>query len=425
MTKKGPLCDEKRPREAGTGSSMNFRYYAIGKTGKPEQGRIEADAESTAKNEIKNRGLYLVSLKETAAAKGRRRSVFFSFGIKQKLPIQLARQLASLLKGGVPLFQALTIIANQLEGDREKEIVGFLRDEVKGGAPLSEALKAYPEIFDNLFVYSVAAGEKTGALDSILKYQADLLESRANVKAKIKAALVYPAIMCVVGTGVLLFLIGYVVPMVTKIFDRMNQQLPLPTQILMTITNFVNSYLFIFAVFSGPRHFCLLPVGQKEPEGQAVLGRLRPPVPHVREPYQMVLISRFAKIMGTLLKSGVHMLQSLVVVSSTMKNSVVADAVMNMSKMVERGADLSMALRETPIFPPYVADMVSVGESSGNLEEMLASVSDYYENNANQKIAAFTSMVEPLIIVILGAVIAFILVSIMLPLFEMNKVLVK
>ena len=139
----------------------------------------------------------------------------------------------------------------------------------------------------------------------------------------------------------------------------------------------------------------------------------------------MVLISRFAKIMGTLLKSGVHMLQSLVVVSSTMKNTIVADAVMNMSKMVERGADLSIALRETPIFPPYVADMVSVGESSGNLEEMLTCVSEYYETNANQKIAAFTSMVEPLIIVILGAVIAFILVSIMLPLFEMNKVLVK
>jgi len=129
--------------------------------------------------------------------------------------------------------------------------------------------------------------------------------------------------------------------------------------------------------------------------------------------------------MGTLLKSGVHMLQSLVVVSSTMKNTVVSDAVIEMSKMVERGADLSIALRQTAIFPPYVADMVSVGESSGNLEGMLTSVSDYYETNANQKIAALTAMVEPLIIVVLGAVVAFILVSIMLPLFDMNKVLIK
>ena len=404
---------------------MNFRYYAIGKTGKPEQGRIEADAESTAKNEIKNRGLYLVSLKETQAAEGRRKSIFFSFGIKQKLPIQLARQLASLLKGGVPLFQALTIIANQLEGDREKEIVGFLRDAVKGGAPLSEALKAYPEIFDNLFVYSVSAGEKTGALDSILKYQADLLENRANVKAKIKAALIYPAIMCVVGAGVLLFLIGYVVPMVTRIFDRMNQQLPMPTQVLMAITNFVNSYLFIFAISLGLAIFAFSRWVKNNRKGRQFWDGFVLRSPMFGSLYRMVLISRFAKIMGTLLKSGVHMLQSLMVVSSTMKNSVVSDAVMNMSRMVERGADLSIALRETAIFPSYVADMVSVGESSGNLEEMLASVSEYYETNANQKIAAFTSMVEPLIIVILGAVIAFILVSIMLPLFEMNKVLAR
>ena len=196
---------------------MNFRYHAVDKAGKVRNGLIEADGEPSAKSEIKSRGLYLVSLKETTKRRGKKKpKSLFSFGIRQKLPIQLARQLASLLKGGVPLFQALTIIANQLEGDREKEIVGYLRDEVKGGSSLSEALKAYPDIFDNLFVYSVAAGEKTGALDSILKYQADLLESRANVKAKIKAALVYPIIMCVVGAGVLLFLIGYVVPMVTQ-----------------------------------------------------------------------------------------------------------------------------------------------------------------------------------------------------------------
>ncbi|MGD0228951.1 MAG: type II secretion system F family protein [Syntrophorhabdales bacterium] len=403
---------------------MNFRYYAIDKAGKPENGRMDADSESTAKNEIKNRGLYLVSLKEVSAG-GRKRRMFFSFGIKQRLPIQLARQLASLLKGGVPLFQALTIIANQLEGDREKEIVGYLRDEVKGGASLSDALKAYPEIFDNLFVYSVSAGEKTGALHSILRYQADLLESRANVKAKIKAALVYPAIMCVVGTGVLLFLIGYVVPMVTKIFDRMNQQLPLPTRVLLSITAFVNSYLFVFAISLGLAIFAFSRWVKKTPRGRQFWDSLVLRFPMFGNLYQMVLIGRFAKIMGTLLKSGVHMLQSLVVVSSTMKNTIVSDAVMNMSRMVERGADLSIALKESSIFPSYVADMVSVGESSGNLEEMLTSVSDYYEANANQKIAAFTSMVEPLIIVILGAVIAFILVSILLPLFEMNKILTK
>jgi general secretion pathway protein F len=213
--------------------------------------------------------------------------------------------------------------------------------------------------------------------------------------------------------------------MVTKIFDRMNQKLPLPTQLLMSITSFINSYLFIFLISLGLAIFAFSQWVKKSPRGRQFWDNLVLRSPMFGKLYQMILISRFAKIMETLLRSGVHMLQSLVVVSSTMKNTIVSDSVIEMSKMVERGADLSLALRETSIFPPYVADMVSVGESSGNLEEMLTNVSEYSESNANQKIAAFTAMIEPLIIVILGAVIAFILVSILLPLFEMNKILIK
>jgi len=402
---------------------MNFKYSAVDKAGKVRNGLIEADGESTARTEIKSRGLYLVSLSEvTAEGKGSRK-LFLSFGVKQRLPVMLARQLASLLKGGVPLFQALTIITNQLDGEREKAILGYLRDEVKGGSSLSEALKAYPGIFDNLFVYSVAAGEKTGALDSILNYQANLLESRASVRGKIRNALIYPIIMIMVGAGVLMFLIGYVVPMVTKIFERMNQQLPLPTRLLLGVTHFVNSYLLIIAACLALLIFAFSRWINRSTGGRHFWDSTVLRFPALGSLYQMILVSRFAKIMGTLLKSGVHMLQSLVVVSSTTRNTIISDAIIKMSKMVERGTDLSMALRETAVFPPYVADMVSVGESSGNLEEMLESVSEYYETNANQRIAAFTSMVEPLIIVLLGAVVGFIMVSIMLPLFEMNKLL--
>ena len=402
---------------------MNFKYSAVDKAGKVRNGLIEADGESTARTEIKSRGLYLVSLSEvTAEGKGSRK-LFLSFGVKQRLPVMLARQLASLLKGGVPLFQALTIITNQLDGEREKAILGYLRDEVKGGSSLSEALKAYPGIFDNLFVYSVAAGEKTGALDSILNYQANLLESRASVRGKIRNALIYPIIMIMVGAGVLMFLIGYVVPMVTKIFERMNQQLPLPTRLLLGVTHFVNSYLLIIAACLALLIFGFSRWINRSAGGRHFWDRTVLRFPALGSLYQMILVSRFAKIMGTLLKSGVHMLQSLVVVSSTTRNTIISDAIIKMSKMVERGTDLSMALRETAVFPPYVADMVSVGESSGNLEEMLESVSEYYETNANQRIAAFTSMVEPLIIVLLGAVVGFIMVSIMLPLFEMNRLL--
>jgi len=403
---------------------MLFRYSALNSSGKVENGTIQADAEPSARSEIKERGLYLVSLKASEERSEKKRTLF-SFGIRQRLPVQLARQLASLLKGGVPLFQALSIISNQLDVEKEREVVSYLRDQVRSGSSLSEALKAYPGIFDRLFVYSVQAGEKAGALDSVLAYQADLLENRAAMRGEIRAALTYPAIMIVVGSGVLLFLISYVVPMVMKIFDRMNQKLPTVTQILLSVTDFVNSYFVIILALAAAGVVGLIQWVKRTPRGRTTWDTFLLKVPLYGQLYQMVLISRFAKIMSTLLKSGVHMLQSLVVVGSTIQNSVISSAVSNMAEMVERGADLSMALRQSHVFPSYVADMVTVGESSGNLEEMLDTVSTYYDTRAKQRVASLTAMIEPLIIVIMGVVIAFILVSILLPLFEMNKILMK
>ena len=402
---------------------MRFKYNALNNEGKKENGFVEADAEGSAKAIIKNKGLFLVSLKEIQK-KSDTRKKGSSFGMKHRLPIQLARQLASLLKGGVPLFQALTIITNQLDAEKEKEIVGYFRDQVRSGTSLSDALKAYPDIFDELFIYSVQAGEKSGALDSILTYQANLLESNAVVKGKIKAALVYPMIMAIVGTGVVLFLIGYVVPMVIKIFERMSQGLPLPTKILIGITNLVNNYYYIIFIipvllFFGFRRF------RKSKKGKRIWHNFLLRAPVAGNFYLMVMVSRFTRILGTLLKSGIPMLQAIVVVSGTMKNVIVSEAVMKMAEMVEGGTDLSSAIRGTGVFPSYVADMVTVGETSGNLDEMLTNVSEYYDANINQRITAFTAMVEPVIILSMGTVIAFVLVAILLPLFEMNKILIK
>jgi general secretion pathway protein F len=235
----------------------------------------------------------------------------------------------------------------------------------------------------------------------------------------------YPVIMTFVGGGVLLFLIGYVVPMVMKIFDRMNQKLPFATRMLLDVTNFVNSYLFIIAILAALLVVVMVQWVKKSPKGRTAWDTFVLKVPLYGQLYQMILISRFAKIMSTLLRSGVHMLQSLVVVSSTIQNTIISSAVSKMAEMVERGADLSIALRQSQAFPGYVADMVTVGESSGNIEEMLDAVSAYYDTRSKQKIAALTATVEPIIIVIMGVIVAFILVSIMLPLFEMNKILTK
>ncbi|WP_028893273.1 type II secretion system F family protein [Syntrophorhabdus aromaticivorans] len=403
---------------------MKYRYRVLDKAGRAETGFIEADAEGNARTEIKNRGLYLVSLKEVSNRQDKKKSVL-SFSIPRRLPIQLARQLSSLLKGGVPLFQALSIITNQLGSEKEREIVGYLRDQVREGTPLSEALKACPKVFDELFIYSVQAGERSGALDSILTYQADLLEDRAVLRGRIKTALVYPAIMTTVGSGVLLFLMVYVVPMVMKIFERMNQQLPLVTRILIGLADFVNSYLYIGAIGIAAGLALLSRWIRGSARGRLAWDAFLLNLPVYGNLYNMILVNRFARIMATLLKSGVTMVQSIVVVSRTMKSTIARDSVMKMAQMVEGGSDLSAALRTTTVFPSYVADMVAVGESTGNIEEMLARVAEYYEIHVNQKITAFTSMVEPVIILSMGVIVAFVLVSVLLPLFEMNKILVK
>lgn len=284
---------------------MRYKYSAVNKTGATANGTIEAENEPNARHSLKNKGLYPLTIKPLGQERTTtRKKSFFNFGIKHKLPIQLARQLASLLKGGVPLLQALSIILKQLKGEKEKEIIDFLKEQVRGGAALSEALKHYPSVFDNLFIYSVQAGEKTGALDSILSYQADLLETRAVLKGKIKAALVYPAIMCIVGASVLLFLVSYVVPMVMKIFDRMNQQLPAATKTLLFLTHLVNSYLIVCITVIGTGIFGLTRWIKKSPKGRTLWDRFLLKVPVFGPLYEMILVGRFAKILGTLLKSG-------------------------------------------------------------------------------------------------------------------------
>lgn len=403
---------------------MKFKFNALDKSGRAVSGNIQAESPFNARHEIKSRGLYLVKLSEVTIKRKNRTSIF-SLGIKHKLPIQFSRQLSSLLKGGVPLFQALTIITNQLSTAKEKDVVGYLRDQVREGISLSESLKAFPKIFDELFIYSVQAGERSGALDTILTYQADLLENRAIMRGKLKTALVYPTIMAIVGSGVLLFLMVYVVPMVMKIFERMNQQLPFPTKVLISLAHFINNYLIVLIVCTAIVIYSVFQWIKRNQKYRIMWDNLLLNLPIYGELYTMILVNRFTRIMATLLKSGVTMVQSIIVVSRTMKSLVVSNSIMRMAEMVQEGADLSAALRGTDVFPSYVADMVSVGENSGNVEEMLTKVSDYYEMNVNQKIAAFTSMVEPVIILGMGVVVAFVLVSIMLPLFEMNKILVK
>jgi general secretion pathway protein F len=253
----------------------------------------QADAETSARSGNQERGLYLVFLWGFGGKIGKEKLSFLRHQAKAPSTAD------SWPLNGVPLFQALSIISNQLDVEKEREVVSYLRDQVRGGSSLSDALKAYPGIFDRLFAYSVQAGEKAGALDSVLAYQADLLENRAAIRGEIRAALTYPVIMIVVGTGVLLFLISYVVPMVMKIFDRMNQKLPAVTQILLSVTDFVNSYFVIMLVLAAACAIGLVQWVKRSARGRTTWDTFLLKVPLYGQLYQMILITDLQRC-GTL-----------------------------------------------------------------------------------------------------------------------------
>jgi len=405
---------------------MKFVYEALTVDGKRKRGEIEADHIEIAKQKLKREGKYLISLEESRD-KRRERSFFFafrSFGVKKSLPIKLARQLSSLLKGGVPLYQALVIVGNQTKSEKEKKIIHYLSERVREGISLSDALSDFPHIFDPFFIYSVKAGEKGGALDKILLYQANLLEQDANLRSKIKTALIYPAIMVVVGISVLFFLLSVVVPMMVKIFERMNQTLPFVTRALILLSDLVTGKIYILLAFFAILYILFVKVRKNE-RWEKLKASIILKIPLIGELYEMIMVERFTRILSTLLKSGVPMLQSLLVVSGAAKNPLYKEGIEKMAHMVERGLDLSAAIRQLSLFPGNVGDIIYVGEKGGNLEDMLDNISQSYENSITQRISLLTSLVEPVIILSLGAFVAFILVATLLPLFEMNRLILR
>jgi general secretion pathway protein F len=332
----------------------------------------------------------------------------------------MTRQLATLLVAGLPLVEALGVMVDQAEKKSVKSLMADIREEIRGGASYSAVLERYPREFSQIYVHMVRAGEASGALDQILFRLAEFLEKQLALKHKVTNAVLYPALMLIVGVSVLFFLMTFVVPKITAVFTSMKQALPWPTVVLMTISHFLADY---WAVILGGVVLMVWAVrrAMKTEAGQLTADRWLLKIPLIGQVARMVAISRLTSTLATMLASGVQLLDAMDVAKRVMNNRVLEHAVEGARQNIREGETIAEPLKRSGEFPPLVTHMIAVGERSGEMEEMLRRIGQIYDGEVDRVITRFTSLLEPIMILVMGVLVFFIVVAILLPIFEMGQ----
>jgi general secretion pathway protein F len=328
--------------------------------------------------------------------------------------------MATLVRGGLPLVTALNALVEQVENEQFVAVYADVRERINEGSSFADALAEHPRIFSPLYVSMVRAGEMSGALEVVLERLADFLEGQEELRGKVLSALIYPAIMLLIGSAVVIFMVTYVIPQVQVIFEETKQALPLPTRILLAGTDFIRHWGWLLAILLGLSYYIFTRYIKTE-AGRLKWDRFRITAPIFGSMSLVVSISRFARTLSTLLTSGVPLVRSLDIVEHVMGNVHLAEAVRRARNAIAEGADLAGPLKVSRFFPPIVVHMVAVGEKTGELERMLSHVADAYDTEVELRIRAMTSMLEPALLVAMGVVVGFVVVSVLLPIFQMTQ----
>jgi len=389
-----------------------FEYTALNDKGKKLKGVIDAQSTAAARQKLRDSNIYLTDLQETSGAKK-------SISLKQPLGglfrkvgsrevTVMTRQLATLLGAGLPLVQSLATLIAQTSHPQLKTILAQVREEVNEGSSFSHTMTHYPQVFPAFYLNMVRAGEASGTLHLVLERLADF-------------RLAYPLFMFLIGSVVLFFLVTFVVPNVTRIFDEMHQTLPLITIILIGVSRFLETFWWVIAAGLIGAFVALKYFLSKTQKGQTLLDRTLLALPVIGPMNRKMAVARFSRTLGTLLESGVPLLASLEIVRNIVGNSLISAAIQKAGQDVREGQSLSAPLARSGIFPAISVEMISVGEQSGNLEPMLYRIAEAYEKEVESSITMLTSLLEPIMILVMGLAVGFIVVSILLPIFEMNQ----
>lgn len=404
-----------------------FEYIGIDSKGKRSQGTLDAENERAVRMKLRRMGVFPT----TIAVEGKmQKKVGLGAGVDvskyfQRIKIQdvavMTRQLATLIGAGIPLVEALNALVEQLENPKLKAIIARAREKVTEGSKLSDSLRGHPKVFTDVYVNMVAAGESSGALETVLSRLAEFTEGQSRLRSKVIGAMVYPVIMAIVGVILMIFLLTNVVPQVAQLISESGKTLPLPTRILMAVSGSMVDFWYVYLIIVplivyGVRRYL------KTPNGKAWWDRKVLKLPLFGKLSRMVIIARFSRTLATLLSSGVPLLAAMDIVRNIVTNTKLRAVVEQTRDNVREGQSIAEPLRRSGEFPPLVTHMIAVGEKTGELEKMLERIADTYEGEVENTVSALTTILEPVMILVMAGVVGFIVLSIMLPMLQLQQI---
>jgi general secretion pathway protein F len=415
-----------------------FAYRGLDARGKSVSGNKDADSAKSLRAALKRDGITVVDVAEArgkAAGGGKpgaapakkqgllSRDINFGglfTGVKKTEVAAFTRQLATLVKAGIPLAEALGVLAEQIETPRFQNVVSDVRQRVNEGSSLADAMAKHPNAFEEVFVSMVRAGETAGNLDAVLDRLADFMESTQKLKGKVQAALIYPAVMVVVASVIMGVLMVAVVPQITQLFADNDKTLPWNTRLLVFSSSMIGDFWWLFILMAVGAVFGFR-AWARSAEGRPVWDRFKLRAPIIGPLTRQIAVARFARTLGTMLSSGVPLLRSLDVSKEILGNVVLRKVIEGAREQIQQGESIAATLRRSGEFPSLVTHMIAVGERAGQLEQMLHNVASSYESDAEMKLGRMTALLEPLIIVVMGGSVAFVVFSILMPIMEMNQ----
>jgi type IV pilus assembly protein PilC len=399
-----------------------FTYKARNRQGQILRDRIEGPDTMAVAAELRRQGLLVIDVREQGVA---HRDIFEPFK-KVKLGdiVVFTRQFATMINAGLPIVRALYVLSEQTESQKLREIIVSVRREVEAGSALSEALCRHPSVFDRLYVEMVRAGETGGILDEILLRVATQLEGDQELRRRVRSAMTYPTVVLVLAVLAASFMLIFIVPVFARMFEDLGGTLPLPTRVAMGLSDLLTSLygVFLYAAM-GAGVFAFLRWKDTE-RGRKVWDRAVLQIPFkIGDIVRKVALARFARTLGTLSAAGVPILQAIEVTATSSCNRVIEEALLRSRDAVRAGSPIHAPLEDAPVFPPMVTRMIAVGEETGDIDGMLAKVAEFYESEVDASVKALTAIVEPLMIVVVGAIVGGIIIAMYLPMFRIFELI--